>query len=246
MIGNILMLQDVKSLKLNVIVSPFLGNIPLWSLAYEWWFYMLFYLVYKYCGHFSKLYIYIYVISLVAGISYLFYPFFINRILMYFMIWWIGYELANHYLSKSRISLNSVKVHLVFLTLLCLLLGYNVFLNLENWSNILNLKASIGVSPWLEFRHFTFSLISIILAIVWYKLKWFGFRNTIGLFTPLAKISYCLYISHYFMVSTATYLNFIPFFWLRFFLYLCVCILFSYIIERIIFPKCNKFILSKI
>jgi len=45
--GNIFMLQDVATLKPNVICSPYLGNYPLWSLSYEWWFYMSFYMVYK-------------------------------------------------------------------------------------------------------------------------------------------------------------------------------------------------------
>ena len=40
---NLLMLQDIGSLKPGTFAEPFLGNSPLWSLTYEWWFYMIFF-----------------------------------------------------------------------------------------------------------------------------------------------------------------------------------------------------------
>jgi peptidoglycan/LPS O-acetylase OafA/YrhL len=43
LLGNIFMLQDINILKENVIVSPFLGNLPLWSLSYEWYFYFIYF-----------------------------------------------------------------------------------------------------------------------------------------------------------------------------------------------------------
>ena len=43
LLGNLLMVQDISFLKPNVICEPFLGNLPLWSLSYEWWFYLLFF-----------------------------------------------------------------------------------------------------------------------------------------------------------------------------------------------------------
>ena len=42
LIGNMLMLQDFENGKPAVICSPVYGNTPLWSLHYEWWFYMFF------------------------------------------------------------------------------------------------------------------------------------------------------------------------------------------------------------
>lgn len=42
---NLLSLQDMSALKPGVIVDPFLGNGPLWSLSYEVFFYLLFPLV---------------------------------------------------------------------------------------------------------------------------------------------------------------------------------------------------------
>jgi peptidoglycan/LPS O-acetylase OafA/YrhL len=42
LLGNIFMLQDVISLKPNVISAVYMGNGVLWSLSYEWWFYILY------------------------------------------------------------------------------------------------------------------------------------------------------------------------------------------------------------
>jgi peptidoglycan/LPS O-acetylase OafA/YrhL len=38
---NVLCFQDIVSLKPNVI-SAYMGNGVLWSLSYEWWFYIIF------------------------------------------------------------------------------------------------------------------------------------------------------------------------------------------------------------
>ncbi|MHB8209551.1 acyltransferase family protein, partial [Mucilaginibacter sp.] len=44
--GNLLMLQNSSFfLKPYVTVGSFLGNTPLWSLSYEWWFYMVFFVI---------------------------------------------------------------------------------------------------------------------------------------------------------------------------------------------------------
>src|SRR5258706_12200774 len=40
LIGNLLMLQDSGTVGRKLGVEPFGANTPLWSLAYEWWFYM--------------------------------------------------------------------------------------------------------------------------------------------------------------------------------------------------------------
>jgi peptidoglycan/LPS O-acetylase OafA/YrhL len=40
-LGNLFMLQDVETIKPGTIVTTY-GNSALWSLSYEWWFYMLF------------------------------------------------------------------------------------------------------------------------------------------------------------------------------------------------------------
>ena len=52
---NLMMLQDISSLKPNVVVDPYMHNSPLWSLSYEWWFYMLYFPIQKILHHACKL-----------------------------------------------------------------------------------------------------------------------------------------------------------------------------------------------
>ncbi|RZL50971.1 MAG: acyltransferase, partial [Pedobacter sp.] len=52
LLGNIFMLQDTGN-KPGAIVYPFLQNYPLWSLSYEWWFYMLFFPICFYINKYS-------------------------------------------------------------------------------------------------------------------------------------------------------------------------------------------------
>jgi peptidoglycan/LPS O-acetylase OafA/YrhL len=72
------MLQDVISLKPNVISAVYMGNGVLWSLSYEWWFYMLLSFYLKVSE--SKINLWVTILTITATVSYLVYPFFLNRI----------------------------------------------------------------------------------------------------------------------------------------------------------------------
>jgi peptidoglycan/LPS O-acetylase OafA/YrhL len=234
---NILMLQDKSRFKPNVIVDPFLGNSPLWSLSYEWWFYMIFFvLVTNVKKNLSKL---VYGIGIVSAITYLIYPNFINRELMYLVIWWVGVDLATIYLNKEKFNIQAIKVPLVVLTACTAILGINVFI-LNKFSS-----AEIGMHPFLEFRHFLFAIIALLIALVWKRFNWIGFKQTIGLFEPVASISFGVYILHWFMIFRATYLNHIisnPL--LRYSCYFMICLGTAYVIERIIYVRLNSIIMK--
>jgi peptidoglycan/LPS O-acetylase OafA/YrhL len=234
--GNILMLQDTTSLKPNVICGPFLGNLPLWSLSYEWWFYILFIIVAsKIKSGTSKI---IYIAGTIATFTYLFFPNFLNRILMYLVIWWVGADIAKLYLNKANITFTNLKGPLVALALNIVLLVINVLINGK--------LTAIGVSPLLELRHFSFALFAVIIAIHWKKMKWIGFNGSLGLFEPIASISFGIYISHYFLVSNAHYLDHvIGGVYFKFVIYLIVCILFSFLVERVIYIHLNRYLLNK-
>jgi peptidoglycan/LPS O-acetylase OafA/YrhL len=68
------MLQDVISLKPNVISAVYMGNGVLWSLSYEWWFYMLLSFYLKVSE--SKINLWVTILTITATVSYLVYPFF--------------------------------------------------------------------------------------------------------------------------------------------------------------------------
>ncbi|MDB5150905.1 MAG: acyltransferase, partial [Mucilaginibacter sp.] len=234
--GNLLMLQDVGSLKPNVICNPFFGNTPLWSLSYEWWFYMLFFVIINKVKDKSS--VFVYGLSIIAAVTYVVYPNFVNRELMYLCIWWIGADMARLYVNGEKIDFKSIKVPLGALVLNIVILIINVKLQ--------HSKNTIGVSPFLEVRHFSFALVSIIGAVLWSKIKWAGFNKTLGLFEVLAPISFGIYISHWFLVIEAHYfdklIQNVP---LRYLCYIIVCILFSYLVERVIYAGLNKVILKR-
>lgn len=232
--GNILMLQDVESLKPNVFCEPFLGNIPLWSLSYEWWFYVLFF-VFSNCLS-GKPSVLVYSFGFIATLSYLYYPNPINRELMYLIIWWIGRDIAILYTRKEKINFVNLKMPLLFLLVSTFLLAVNaVFIN----------KGSIiGISPFLELRHFSFAFLVICTAIFWHSFNWVGFKQTFGLFEKVAPISFVIYISHYFLIVEATYLDsLVKNSFLRSALYLAICFGYSYLIERVIYMHLSNWIL---
>ncbi|MCT7951896.1 acyltransferase [Ancylothrix sp. C2] len=87
LIGNLLLLQDFGRVKPGNWFSPFLGNLPLWSLSYEWWFYMLFYPIYKFLPESKRLYI-ILAFSACCYLIFTAYPNHLCLVGSYLIIWW--------------------------------------------------------------------------------------------------------------------------------------------------------------
>jgi peptidoglycan/LPS O-acetylase OafA/YrhL len=236
-IGNIFMLQDMSSLKPNVIATPFLGNLPLWSLSYEWWFYMLYFPIVMFIKDKSSSFVY--VLGVISALTYIIYPNFINREFCYFVIWWGGVVLARCYAENNEIKFSDLKNLILILFVIIVILSVNAILNYDG--------KSIGISPILEIRHFVFALILILIAVKWYKMKWIYFDFIFGIFKKVAPISYCLYISHYFLISNANYLdNVVSNSTIKLIIYITNCVIISYLIERKIYPKINNYLIKKI
>jgi peptidoglycan/LPS O-acetylase OafA/YrhL len=226
---NLLMFQDLSWIKPNVIVGPLFGNSPLWSLSYEWWFYILYFPIVRWVPKSNSGLVYS--LGLLAALSYVMFPNFLNRELMYFVIWWSGVVLARLYLDKEGIKLVRLFPVLSVLLGISVILGANAYLNYTG--------KGVGLSPVLELRHFLFSIVALLAALGWRSAGWFMFDQLLGWGIRLAPISYGVYISHYFMVSNATYLDGIlpASFIIRFLVYMTVCLGFSYLVERVIYTK---------
>lgn len=236
LLGNLFMLQDVISLKPNVISPTYLGNGVLWSLSYEWWFYMLFYLLSDRIKS-PKINKWVNILTIIAAISYLFYPFIINRIVMYFAIWWIGVKFAETYLNGDSYTFASIKKYAYILLFILGVLGLNLYINFE-YTKVYDYP--LVAYPFVELRHFTFAFIAMFTGVIWNKLNWFGFDKLFGIFKYLAPFSYVMYISHHYLVVKATYLNFINNKIIEYSLYLLFMLLFSYVIEVVLYPKIKK------
>lgn len=241
--GNLLMLQDMPRVP-RTICEPFLGNHPLWSLSYEWWFYMIFFAMASLFK--QKFTTYIYIAGILATVSYIVFPFWGNRIFIYLMLWNLGASVALLYINNQQISLKNMMWPLLAVLLVTGLLALNYFLNKQTIHAQLHVTQKIGInkSPFIEFRHFLSAFLLLFTGIIWHKLRWRGFKQTIGLFEFLAPISYCLYICHFFLMIKSTYLDFIDNVYLRTVLYFLICVAYSYCVERLIYPKVNKFIIG--
>ena len=236
LLGNIFMLQDVISQKPHVISAAYMGNGVLWSLSYEWWFYMLFFVLAKNIPA-GKLNKWVNIIVITGAATYLIYPFIVNRLAMYFGIWWIGVRFAEMYMKGEPITIRSILPYAYVLFGITAILGLNLYLN-YSWTKIYSYP--LVAYPFIELRHFVFAIMVMFGAVIWKNLKWVGFNTLFGAFKYLAPCSYVIYISHHYLVVEATYLNFIPNKVVEYGLYIILMILFSYLLEVVVYDRIRK------
>jgi peptidoglycan/LPS O-acetylase OafA/YrhL len=224
--GNLLMLQDNSELKPGTLVEPFLENLPLWTLSYEWWFYILFFPLAKLFFNWKNLKNRIYLVLTFSAFSYLFYlrlPNHFALLYSYFVIWWSGLEFALVYLRYRRFPLAKIKPVLISLFLMSILTAFPVLTDPE--------KIRLGYYPFLVFRHCFVALNLINLALIWSRFKWLYFDNILGLFARIAPISYCIYLFHYPLLIRWNLTPYISNFWLESAFKFAIIIGLSYLIE---------------
>jgi len=188
LLGNFIMLQDISFLKPGTWFDPFLGNVVLWSLSYEWWFYILFFLAYKTIFKIKNRIYYVFIFSSISYALYSIIPNQIALIISYFIIWWSGVEFAEIFQRYHRFPRGKIKPILSCLFLMCILTIIPVFFVK---------KIELGIYPFLIFRHFFISFLILIIALIWYNYKMILFDRIFGLFAAISPISYGLYIFHY-------------------------------------------------
>lgn len=232
LIGNLVMLQDLSTGKPGVWFNTFLGNLPLWSLSYEWWFYMMFFPLYSFFpNRFQKFTVL--GISITGYLTYFTYPNQLSIILMYFIVWWSGVELAKEYCQKGKVTFSGQKLIIIILTLFCILLLFQVITYRG--------KLYFGIHPILELRHFSMALILIILGIVWQNLSFFSFQYTIGWFSIFAPISYGIYILHIPIMISFNIFQGINNSAIELILSLALTLLLAYLLEVKLQKNINKF-----
>lgn len=237
LVGNLLMLQDNSELKPGTIVEPFLENLPLWTLSYEWWFYILFFPISQFFFNWKNVKNRSYLILIFSAccyISYLSSPNHFTLLCSYFVIWWSGFELGLVYLSYRRFPLEQIKPILISLFLMSILTAMPVFLSEE--------KIRLGFYPFLVFRHYFVALNMTIIGIVWFKKNWVYFDKTLGIFAKIAPISYCVYLIHYPLLIRWDLTPYIPNFWLESAFKFALIIGLSYLIEIKLQPSIEKLI----
>ena len=234
-LANILMLQDWAFARPNVIADPYMSNVPLWSLSYEWWFYMLYYPLFTLkCSRVCRDRI-VFLMCVCAALLYLVWPGYPVRVIMYLGIWWSGVRLSDAYIDNNLSRWSSMALPLLALSACVIILGGNVWIQKSEGLTLLP-----GLHPVIEFRHLLFSTIAICVALLWHRLKWLGFRRIVGPFLVFAPISYTLYIVHGPLAHNGTYLDFIDNKITQWIGYFVVTMVVSYLIEVKLYPLVRR------
>ena len=235
LIGNLLMLQDWPPDMPGVLVAPLLGNNPLWSLAYEWWFYMLYFPIVQITNNMKRLSLVVFSVAVASAIIYAFWPTFLPRLFMYSAIWWSGVFLADLYINRRPITLKSCFTPQLALILISGILLLKVLL----WQQAGG-QLALGRHPLMELRHIGFALVALVCAVVWHRFNWRGFDRLIGPFVVFAPISYVVYISHHHLMVTATWFDSIDNVAVEWLLYFFGLLLFAWFVELRLYPAVRK------
>ncbi|NVO86111.1 acyltransferase family protein [Hymenobacter terrestris] len=239
-IGNVFMLQDTGD-KPGIFVYPFLHNHALWSLSYEWWFYMLFlpiiWLLSLLRHHFNYSGPSIYpvgAISLLAYAAYLIFPNHMLLIVSYLVLWWAGVACAEIYCRGEQFSFKALK-H-IYLCLLCMTAATLIPLR----QRFLEEGPAFNVNgyPFIDFRHYLFAVLSLAIIQFSSVIKNLDLSAPLRWFSALASISYGLYCVHFPVFLLA--LPFIHNLVLEYAVKLVLILLLAYLLEMKLQPWWNK------
>lgn len=195
-IFNLFMLQDKISFNLgDFAVEPIFNNQPLWSLSYEWWFYMVFFIHYKLAINFSinKNIILAFIISIVGMTSYYFIPNQFSSILIYYYMWFSGGVL--YYIYKNENTYTKEKI-LLLIGFIGLILLYSLLFIIKS-----EYIASV-VFPYIKLRHYISALLFVLILFIFYRpisfiLEKIFIEKILLFFIKLAPISFSIYAIHY-------------------------------------------------
>ncbi|MDX2054175.1 MAG: acyltransferase [Polyangiaceae bacterium] len=184
--GNALMLQGESG---TSSIKHFLDNYPLWSLSYEFWFYVLYGLLVSSGLSFEQQRRVTLVVTALATIVDLTIPNQAARFISYFPLWWVGVELAELYEQSKRIRLRSLLPALSVLALPFLARALDLL-----WRS--GLEISVYGARETTVRRFVTVALLLSVGLVWQRFSFRGFWPILGVFRWLAPISYALYVTH--------------------------------------------------
>ncbi len=185
--GNLFMLQDFKYGKPGVLFDTFGGNVALWSLSYEWWFYLMFFPLWRYVPERLQFTL-VSAVGMTAGALFFAVKFQPLLFLAYFPVWWAGVEMGRAVFRGQPIPFGRI------ITALCLLTAvFAAGAGLEIWQTR---TVSFGVHPMLELRHIAASLIFVVVLALYLRFRPFDVSPLLRPFEKLAPISYALYALH--------------------------------------------------
>lgn len=239
-VGNLLMLQDTGN-KPGTFVYPFLHNHALWSLSYEWWFYMLFLPILSLLALLRRRYNYsgpsIYpvgAISLLAYVAYLVFPNHMLLIVSYLVLWWAGVACAEIYCRGEQFSFQTLKpIYFCLLAMTAITL-----VPLRQLFVAGGPAFNVNDYPVIDFRHYAFAVFG--MAVIQFRglFKGLNLAAPLRWFSALAGISYGLYCVHFPVFRLR--LPFIHNLVLEYAVKMVIILLLAYLLEMKLQPWWNK------
>jgi peptidoglycan/LPS O-acetylase OafA/YrhL len=194
LLGNLLFLQDYSPVKPGTICNTYYGNDMLWSLSYEWWFYVMFFVVTSkipkaWRTHAAGL------VSVAGAVGLAVWPNAPSYWAAYFIVWWSGGSLVDPDQRERRRALAWM---LATTGGFALVAAHAGGFSAAPWRP--------GVYPLLVVRHLgvTTALFALLTA-AGPALRVFAKKHLRG-FAWAAPMSYALYVVHYPLASDARWL----------------------------------------
>lgn len=184
-LGGIFMLQDLGRYP-GVAIKTFY-NSPLWSISYEWFFYLIYLPLLKLKPQ-NSIIKKGFFLSVIAFILFIFFNDKLFMTLSYFIIWAIGADIAESFMDYSKYTFRKYMTHLTILILFTV-----GFLTQANFEETLK----FGLYPFIQSYHFTASLIIITSVFLLQRIKFLGRIKDYKLIKFFSNISYALYAIHY-------------------------------------------------
>jgi len=225
--GNLLMLQDNPN-RSGVFVLPFADNEPLWSLSYEWWFYMMFYPINRWVPASKQKYLVMFLCALgLSGNAFI--PNTVFNFLVFFPIWWAGVEMAREFTATGNLTIKRQGAMLLLLMAPALYCGVGVWR-----SQAAEIHISYLTFPFMGFRYFGMAVTFILIMFAWKRFGFAGFKLTIGQFQGVGAISYALYLFHFPLICDLRLLSgeTSPIFYIDLFLRIVIAFALAWLTER--------------
>jgi peptidoglycan/LPS O-acetylase OafA/YrhL len=215
--------------------EPYWHNAPLWSLSYEWWFYMWYFALHViFLGRAAPQRYAVLGIAIAGFLTDVLWPNPVSHVASYLVIWWLGVELAREYLRHGIVTLKNQWLSLLSVMVLTALWFVPVVIE---W--VQTHQVAWYDHPALTFRHFLTVLAVVAGGWIWYKpLGLRGFDRMFRVFGWLAPVSYCLYVIHFPLLRLFAQFGHVGF--LAFFYITPTILLLSWVIEQPLQKRINR------
>ncbi|MCB9507699.1 MAG: acyltransferase [Myxococcales bacterium] len=195
LVGNLLMLHDRPGHP-GSWFDPYAGNSPLWSLPYEWWFYVVFIALFSRAGSRpERLQYWAAAIGAVGFVGYQIFPNQPALYLAYFPLWWSGAELAREYMEEGKLTWR--RQAFSFGVVAALTVAWGAVRALTPDADTL-----FGY-PGVQVRHHISVLAMLVGGMAYFKAGHPGFRTLLRPLGTIAPVSYALYVIHEPMIQAA-------------------------------------------